>query len=228
MYKAAAKLKKFHHVTRLTKGFKSDLRWWHYFATNWNGVSFIDKAHARDQLHCIQTDASGHWGCRACLNLLWFQHAWSPEWSGISIMTKELVPIIFSCAVWGSLLTKTHVEFQCDNLGLVEAINKGSSKDVMVMHLLRCLWFFPAIFDISIHVSYIPGVQNCAAVMLSRNQLTKFLHCYPDSSPLPEPIPSSLIQMISPRQHDWTSPEFLRCFRQSIKTIKARDYTYRP
>jgi len=174
MYKAAAKLKKLHHVTRLTKGFKSDLQWWHYFATNWNGVSFIDKAHARDQLHCIQTDASSYWRCKACLNSLWFQHAWLPEWSHISIMAKKLVPIIFSCAVWGSLLTKTPVGFQCDNLSLMEAINKGSSKDVMVMHLLRCLWFFQAIFDISIHVSHIPGVQNCAADMLSRNQLTKF------------------------------------------------------
>jgi len=143
-------------------------------------------------------------------------------------MAKELVPIIFSCTVWGSLLTKTCVEFQCDNLSLVKAINKGSSKDVMVMHLLRCLWFFQAIFDISIHVSHIPGVQNCAADMLSRNQITKFLHCYPDSSPLPEPIPSSLIQMISPKQHDWISPAFLCCFRQLIKTIKAGNYTYRP
>jgi len=89
MYKTAAKLKKLHHVTRLTKGFKSDLRWWHYFATNWNGVSFIDKAHARDQLHCIQTDASSHWGCGACLDSLWSQHAWSPEWLGISIMAKS-------------------------------------------------------------------------------------------------------------------------------------------
>ena len=89
MYKAAAKLKKLHHVTRLTKGFKSDLQWWHYFATNWNGVSFIDKAHARDQLHCIQTDASSHWGCGACLDSLWSQHAWSPEWLGISIMAKS-------------------------------------------------------------------------------------------------------------------------------------------
>jgi len=135
-------------------------------------------------------------------------------------MAKELLPIIFSCVVWGPLLTRRHVEFYCDNLSLVEAINKGSSKDLMVMHLLRCLWFFQALFDISIHVSHIPGVQNCAADMLSRNQVPKFLQLYPQSSPAPTSIPPSLIQIVSPRQLDWTSPEFLQAFRESVNMIK--------
>ena len=95
-------------------------------------------------------------------------------------MPKELVPIIFSCVIWGPLLARTHTQFQCDNL--VKAIQKGSSKDNMVMHLLRCLWFFQALFDISIHVSHIPGMQNTAADLLSRNQMKKFLQLYPQSS----------------------------------------------
>ena len=54
---------------------------------------------------------------------------------------KELVPIILSCAVWGLLLTKKTTVFQCDNRSVVDVMNKGSSKDAMVMHLLRCVWF---------------------------------------------------------------------------------------
>lgn len=60
---------KLYHVTRLTKGFKSDLQWWHIFAVTWNDVSFIGKAHTQEPLHCIQTDDSGcgvclaHYGC---------------------------------------------------------------------------------------------------------------------------------------------------------------------
>ena len=34
-----------------------------------------------------------------------------------------------------------HIEFQYDNEGFVAAISKGSSKDIVVMHLLRSLWF---------------------------------------------------------------------------------------
>ena len=65
MYKAAAKLKELHHVTRLTKEFKSDLQWWNLFAATWNGVSSIVETFRQDSVLCIQTDASGHWGCGA-------------------------------------------------------------------------------------------------------------------------------------------------------------------
>ena len=68
MYKTAAKFKKLHHVTRLTKDFKSDLWWWYLFATVWNGVSFITETSMQDPVHCIQTDASSHWGCGALFN----------------------------------------------------------------------------------------------------------------------------------------------------------------
>jgi len=90
----------------------------------------------QEPVHCIQTDASVYWGCAARFHSLWLQHAWSLEWTGISIMAKELVPIILSCTVWGLLLIRRYVEFQCDNLSLVEVINKGCYKDLMVMHLL--------------------------------------------------------------------------------------------
>ena len=182
MYAAAARLKQLHHITRLNKAFKSDLYWWHLFVTNWNGVSFINSSLSQDHLSFefhIQTDASGHWGCGACFVHQWLQQPWSEEWRDVSIMAKELVPIVLSCAVWGTSLSRSRVKFQCDNLILVEVINKGSSKDVMVMHLLRCLWFFQAFFNLNIVASHIPGVLNTAPDMISRNQTEKFLLMYP-------------------------------------------------
>ena len=87
-------------------------------------------------------------------------------------MAKELVPIVLGCAVWGPLLAKKSTVFQCDNQGLMQAINKGSSRDLMVMHLLRCLWFFTAFFDMQIMATHIPGAANNSADMLSRNLAT--------------------------------------------------------
>ena len=72
-------------------------------------------------------------------------------------MAKELIPILFSCVVWSPVLSWKQIEFKCDNHALVEAINKGSFKDSMVMHLLRSLWFFTAYFDISIWATHLPG-----------------------------------------------------------------------
>ena len=47
------------------------------------------------------------------------------------------------------------------------------------MHLLRCLWFFVAFFDICISAEHNAGVTNCAADMLSRNNVTNFLLIHP-------------------------------------------------
>ena len=108
MYAAAARLKQLHHISRLNKAFKSDLHWWHLFVTNWNGVSFISSSLSQDQSSFnfrIQTDASGNWGCGACFAHQWLKHPWSDEWKKVSIMAKELVPNVLSCAIWGTSLS---------------------------------------------------------------------------------------------------------------------------
>ena len=90
-------------------------------------------------------------------NNLWFQLEWSTDWKPMDIMAKELVPIVLSCTIWGPLLPRKILEFKCDNQGLVDAINKGSSKEPVVMHLLRCL---SAFFEITIRADHIPGVPQ--------------------------------------------------------------------
>ena len=124
----------------------------------------------------ITTDASGFWGCGAVFET---QLASSTEWTRMDIMAKELVPIVLSCAVWGPLILQKKLEFRCDNHSLVDSINKGSSKEPVVMHLLRCLWFFSAFFEVSVKASHIPGVANTAADMISRNRSIKFLSSHP-------------------------------------------------
>ena len=175
MYSTAAKLKKLTFFTRLTKEFKSDLCWWHTFLHSWNGLSLLDHVSAaRPPDCCIQTDASGAWGCGGIFKQHWFQLSWSTEWSTIGIMAKELVSIVISCAIWGPLLAGHRVLCQCDNQSLVISINKGYSRDPLVMHLLRYLWFFVVVYDIKVCAEHIAGVSNCAADMLSRNYLTEF------------------------------------------------------
>ena len=102
MYNTAARIKKLHYYTTLTKAFKSDLHWWHFFVNSWNGISFFKCYYPRTFFDCqITTDASGSWGCGAQFRDQWFQYAWSAEWSTVGIMAKELVPIVLGCAVWG-------------------------------------------------------------------------------------------------------------------------------
>ena len=129
---------------------------------------------------------------------------------------KRACPIVLSCAIWSKTLSQYKTEFRCDNLSVVEATKKGSSKDSMAMHLLRCLWFLTAMFDINIEVSHIPGVLNTSADFLSRNQLARFLRLHPQASTRPESIPPALVALISPKRPDWMSSTFRRNLRKLL------------
>ena len=58
-----------------------------------------------------QTGASGTWGCAAVLGFQWCQWQWPPKWSGVGIMAKELIPIIFTCVAWGQSCQSTKLIF---------------------------------------------------------------------------------------------------------------------
>ena len=216
MYATAAKVKELHYFTRLNKEFRSDIAWWHTFIQCWNGLSMLHKSKSPSYRFTIHTDASGSWGCGAFMSGQWLQWEWSTEWAPQGIMAKELVPIVLSCIAWGSQLTHQSVLIFCDNLSLVNAINKGSSKDLIVMQLLRCLWFFTAYFDITLMASHIPGACNTTADQLSRNCMTSFFTMNADVSRVPAPLPNTISQLITPDGPDWTSLEFCELFLATI------------
>ena len=229
MYGTAAKVKELLFYTRLNNEFKSDLYWWHIFLEHWNGLSFLRATGITNPIKLsIQTDASGSWGCGALFGDHWFHWPWPDEWTSIGIMAKELVPIVISCGVWGQGLAKQSVLFQCDNLSVVMAVKKGYSKESDVMHLLRTLWFFVAVFDIDLNVIHIAGVNNGAADMLSRNNIIEFLSLHPQVSRLPTPLPPPLFQILAPHGPDWTSPSFgklFRCIMSMVQPLQPRTHT---
>ena len=57
----------------------------------------------------------------------------------------------------------------CDNTAAVEVVNSGYSKDDIMMHLLRTLFFFKAHWEIVVRAEYIPGQRNGVADAISRN-----------------------------------------------------------
>jgi len=104
------------------------------------------------------------------------------------------------------LLSGSNVEFRCDKSSVVDLITKGSSKELMVMHLLHCLWDLLAYFDIKLLARHILGVLNTAADQLSRKRSKEFLKLNPHTSCTPVSVPTSLPKLLSPQRQDWTSP----------------------
>ena len=217
MYQSTAKLKKLKYFTRLTQSFRSDVYWWYTFIVNWNGQRILRKPdHTNHVNFRVFTDVSGSWGCGAQWERCWFQWQWPLEWHPIRIMAKELVPIVISCAVWGPCLAHKTVLFFCDYISVVTVVAKGYSRDKTVMHFLRSLWFFAAIFYINIVSQHIPGVVNIPADMLSRNNLTQFFFSQPQADRLPTPLPPPFLYIVSPWKPDWTSHSFRRWFTDTI------------
>jgi len=180
------------------------------FATHWNGASFFTDICPNYEIH---SDVSGSWEFGAVFGTQWIQLAWSNKWLKIDIVAKELLPIVLSCVVWGPVLSGYTVESKCDNQNVVVSVNKGSSKEPMTMHLLRCLWFFSTYFGITVTVSHIPGVVNVAIDQLSRNKSAEFLQANPYIFSILVTIPTPLLKLLSPQMQDWTSLSFAQHFK---------------
>ena len=150
------------HFIKLNASFCADLLWWQLFSESWNGVSVIPALAAIDSIQVV-SDASGSWGCGAIWGQNWCQLQWPQEWLSIPITAKELAPIVVASMLWGLGWYGQRVQFICDNMAVVACVNSGSSKDSLVMHLLRALWFVSAKFCFEVHAVHIPGQLNQAA-----------------------------------------------------------------
>ena len=195
-------LSQFHkrdHMIRLNAAFRADLEWWHVFACSWNGVSLMREAGFQSPSVEIWSDASGGWGCGAWWGRRWFQVKWSewPVFSGASIAAKELLPIVVASAIWGAHWGRgSAVVCHCDNESVVAAVRGGYCRDPTLAHMLRCLFFLEARFDLSLTARHVPGVENGAADSISRNNLHRFFVLLPQAHREPCPVPRELVQRL--------------------------------
>ncbi len=69
-----------------------------------------------------------------------------------------------SCASVCGMGAAVGVIVHCDNEA---AVNSGYSQDQQIMHLLRCLFFIKAHFQLELRVVHIPGADNVVADAIS-------------------------------------------------------------
>lgn len=206
------------HFVRLNASFRSDLLWWHVFLEPLNGVSLTRRlAPVRCQIQ-FATDASGSVGCGAVCLPWWLQLKWSEYPCSVaaqrnedSITLRELLPIILACAVWGPYWLGHSVVVHCDNTGAVAVVNSGYSRVPAIMHLLRCLFFIRARFNICLRAVHIPGVCNALADAVSRDNLAFLFSQIPEAVSCRTLIPPALCALLLD-QPDWTSPRWTQLF----------------
>ena len=83
------------------------------------------------------------------------------------------------------------------------------------MHLMRCLSFFLARWDMMFVCSHIPWTDNCAADTLSRNSLSSFQSLVPEAEADPNPIHEDLLKCLVHDTPDWTKVDLVALFRNT-------------
>ena len=104
--------------------------------------------------------------------------------------------------------------FRCDNMAVVDLLKSRTTKDHMLMHLLRCLVFYAAYFRFDFVALHVPGSHNTAADALSRNNLSLFFSLIPQI-PLVS-IPSPLLDLLVLKQPNWGSSDWTKLFSRSL------------
>lgn len=164
----------------------------------------------------LTSDASGSWGCGAFTSTgCWFQLKFPDSWDDVHITVKELLPIVLAAALWGHRWRGDSVCCRCDNAAVVAIVNSGRSKMDRAMHLMRCLSFFLARWDMSFVCQHIAGVDNSAADALSRDSLSLFQRLVPEAARDPTPIHEGLLQCLVQGTPDWTKVDWITMFRNT-------------
>ncbi len=206
-----------HHFIRLNRCFRADLQWWRSFVSGWNGVAlFPDRARPH---HEMVSDATGSWGCGAYWHPHWFQIRWSPRAQPLPIAVKEILPLVIAVAVWGPRWRQSAVRCHCDNQSVVHDIRTRTSRHPHMMHLLRCLFFLEAHYQLQISSVHIPGVLNDLADDLSRDRLPSFLRKVHQPDLTPTPIPTQLINLLMDPNSNWLTPAWTNLFASIVSKV---------
>ena len=102
----------------------------------------------------------GQWFC-----LPW--EAWG-EAKPLHINYKEVLTLEPAARIWAPAWKDKKVYIHSDNQAAVAIINKGSSKDLVVMSSLRRIYMLSAIFNFRLVAVYYPGRHNLIADAASR------------------------------------------------------------
>ena len=137
------------------------------------------------------TDAAGSVGFGAYFRGAWFNGKWLKHQEltapGISIAWQEMYAIVAAAATWSPELQCKKIVFNTDNMSIIQAWKKRSSRDHKLM-----LNLIAARGNFMIKLVHIPGKTNEIADALSRFQVQRFRSLAPHAALTPTPIPPNI------------------------------------
>ena len=160
-------LKRASHKALLSLEIRKDFLWWSNFLQTFNGKSTIlDK----QPLYGVFTDACDD-AAGGSFGKDWYYFNWEcdlPEASSLHINEKEVLAVVLAAQRWSKYWVNKHIVLHSDNTVTVASINKGSSRNKMVMQCLRRLFWLSATHNFHLTARFLPGCRNVVADCASR------------------------------------------------------------
>ena len=148
---------------------KKDIRWWHEFLVEYNGVSLIPSQIWNAPDVEISTD-SCLTGCGA-LSKHHFMHFEIPEairTEGKYINQFELYAVLIAVREWKEDIANLNVLIYCDNQTTVQVLQTGRVSCPFMQKCLREIRFHSAKFNFRVRAVYLNTTDNRLADCLSR------------------------------------------------------------
>ena len=203
-----------HHYVHLNQSVRGDIAWWAALFQHWDGSSLFPLR--LPSVH-IFSDASGAVGCGAFNSHgSWFQILWPTDWEATEIAVKEMLPVVVAAAIWGDQWAGYHVCFHIDDTAAVAVVQSRSAREPRLAQLLRCLFFYAAVYEFEYSAVHVPGRENEAADVISRNNVSTFSSLYPQVHCSQVPLP--VLNLLVHRQADWGSATWTALFQTSLST----------
>ena len=192
LYDSIIGVKKPHHYVRITKSMKYDLEIWKQFLCHFNGKTILGKKSlvTSDMFNFFSDSSKIGYGAVFGKNFIY--GSFPEDWRKLDIQFLELYPIFLAVETFKFELINKFVIFHSDNSSVVHAINKQSSRNKLVMLLIRPLVLTFLQYNITFKARHIPGKHNILCDRLSRLQvLPQMLEEY-GINPTPTPIAAHL------------------------------------
>ena len=171
---------------------RADLQTWLIFLLHYNGVSFFRLPELIKSTHINMFSDASKLGFGATYGTQWIQGQWPKGWTKFQITVLEFFPVFVLVSMFAHLVKNANILYYCDNIAVVEIINKQTSRNKKVMEFLRPLILIMMRFNINLKSKHIPGVENILCDKISRFQVSdKLLRLY-GMRLSPTPIPHHL------------------------------------
>ena len=170
-----------HHHVNLAQDVRLDLQMWKIFLENPTAYSrpfsdFSITYLATDIDLYTDSSANPNLGCGGVCGNEWFAIAWNPSFfvNNPSINYLELYAVTVAVVTWIHKFSNKKIALFCDNMSVVNMINKTSSNCRNCMVLLRIIVLHGLFHNVKITAKHVMGKNNRLADFLSRKRFSDF------------------------------------------------------